>query len=375
MPVAAVAVAVAGLLGEDGGDALGDLVDLGQLGVGEDAGGERGRKGLGVALVLVVGGDGGVGGVVFGGGLGGVLRSAGEESERGQDQDEKTHSLAVARNAGARFRIHWEDVIGAQFLRNLIERRNLLFQLAKRDFRQRYIGSAAGWLWGLVHPLVMLTSWTFVFQYCMKSEMPPGALTSNYTIFLLCGYLPWMLFQETVTRSANSLLEHSNLITKTLFPSEMLPISVFFSSLANHLLALALSLVAVAYFEGGISPYALLLPLYMALIGLLGVGIGWVFASLQVYVRDTAQAVLVLLTFWFWMTPIFITEDKIPEGMRFLIRGNPMSLFVRAYRERLLSTDAPQWDELAIVMVWSVSAFFLGGLFFRHLKRGFADVL
>jgi ABC-type polysaccharide/polyol phosphate export permease len=61
--------------------------------------------------------------------------------------------------------------------------------------------------------------------------------------------------------------------------------------------------------------------------------------------------------------------------MRFLIRGNPMSLFVRAYRERLLSTDAPQWDELAIVMVWSVSAFFLGGLFFRHLKRGFADVL
>jgi ABC-type polysaccharide/polyol phosphate export permease len=113
----------------------------------------------------------------------------------------------------------------------------------------------------------------------------------------------------------------------------------------------------------------------MALIGLLGVGIGWVFASLQVYVRDTAQAVLVLLTFWFWMTPIFITEDKIPEGMRFLIRGNPMSLFVRAYRERLLSTDAPQWDELAIVMVWSVSAFFLGGLFFRHLKRGFADVL
>lgn len=266
-------------------------------------------------------------------------------------------------------------MIGGQFLRNIIERRNLLYQLAKRDFRQRYIGSAAGWLWGLVHPLVMLASWTFVFQYCMKSEMPAGSLTSNYTVFLLCGYLPWMLFQETVTRSANSLLEHSNLITKTLFPSEMLPISVFISSLANHVLALLLSLVAIAWFEGGVSPYALLLPFYMALIGLLGVGIGWIFASLQVYVRDTAQAVLVLLTFWFWMTPIFITEDKIPEGMRFVIRGNPMSLFVRAYRERLLSTAMPAFDELAILIAWSVSAFILGGLFFRHLKRGFADVL
>jgi len=163
-------------------------------------------------------------------------------------------------------------------------------QRVKGVCRQRYAGSAGGGLWGLVLPRGMLTSWTFVFQYCMKSEMPPGALTSNYTIFLLCGYLPWMLFQETVTRSANSLLEDSNLITKTLFLSEMLPISVFFSSLANHLLALALSLVAVAYFEGGISPYALLLPLYMALIGLLGVGIGWGFASLQVFGRGPAEA-------------------------------------------------------------------------------------
>ncbi len=266
-------------------------------------------------------------------------------------------------------------MIGGQFVRNLIERRNLLFQLAKRDFRQRYIGSAAGWLWGLVHPLVMLASWTFVFQYCMKSEMPAGSLTDNYTIFLLSGYLPWMLFQETVTRSANSLLEHANLITKTLFPSEMLPISVFFSSLANHFLALLLSIAGIAYFEGQVSPFVLVLPFYMVLIGMLGVGIGWVFASLQVYVRDTAQAVLVLLTFWFWMTPIFITEDKIPEGMRFLIRGNPMSLFVRAYRERLLSWDWPAVDEVAVLAAWSVGAFVLGGLFFRHLKRGFADVL
>jgi lipopolysaccharide transport system permease protein len=266
-------------------------------------------------------------------------------------------------------------VIGGQFVRNLIERRNLLFQLAKRDFRQRYIGSAAGWLWGLVHPLVMLASWTFVFQYCMKSEMPPGSLTQNYTIFLLAGYLPWMLFQETVTRSANSLLEHSNLITKTLFPSEMLPISVFFSSLANHVLAVALSLVAIAIIEDGIGPFAWMLPVYMLCIGMLGVGIGWVFASLQVYIRDTAQAVLVLLTFWFWMTPIFITEDKIPEQFRFLIRGNPMSLMVRAYRERLLGTDWPALEELAIMAAWSVGAFVCGGLFFRHLKRGFADVL
>lgn len=256
-----------------------------------------------------------------------------------------------------------------------MERRNLLFQLAKRDFRQRYIGSAAGWLWGIVHPLVMLVAWTFVFQYCMKMEMPPDSLTGNYTIFLLSGYLPWMLFQETVTRSANSMLEHSNLITKTVFPSEMLPISVFISSLANHLLALALSIAAIAYFDGGVSRYVFLLPIYMALIGMLAVGLGWIFASLQVYVRDTTQALLVILTFWFWMTPIFITEDQVPDKFRFLVHGNPMSLAVRAYRERLLSTEMPALNDSMLLAAWSVGAFVIGGLVFRHLKRGFADVL
>lgn len=266
-------------------------------------------------------------------------------------------------------------MIGGQFLRNLVERRNLLFQLSLRDFKQRYVGSAAGWLWGIVHPVVMLASWTFVFQYCLRSEMPADAPTRNYTIYLLAGYLPWMLFQETVLRSSTSVTEHANLVTKTLFPSEMLPISVFFSSLVNHLIALALALIAIYVVQDSVSPFSAALPLYMLFIGLLGIGLGWIFASLQVYLRDTAQIVAVVVTFWFWMTPIFITEDKIPEGMRFLLRGNPMSYFVRAYRDRLLTAAWPDPLEIVIMAAWSVGVFFAGGLIFRHLKRGFADVL
>jgi len=63
---------------------------------------------------------------------------------------------------------------GSFFLRNLVERRGLLYQLVRRDFQQRYVGSAAGWLWGLIHPLVLLVSWTFVFQICMKVQLPRG---------------------------------------------------------------------------------------------------------------------------------------------------------------------------------------------------------
>src|SRR5208282_3873105 len=123
------------------------------------------------------------------------------------------------------------SVPGTYFARNLIYRRTLLFQLVRRDFEQRFIGSAAGWLWGVVHPLVLLVSYIFVFQVCLKVKLPPGAATQNYTMYLFCGVLPWLLFSETVTRSASSMVENSNLITKTVFPAEVVPVSIFLSSL------------------------------------------------------------------------------------------------------------------------------------------------
>ena len=264
---------------------------------------------------------------------------------------------------------------GKQFLKNLFSGRTLLAELVKRDFAKRFVGSAAGWLWGLIHPLVMVLSWTFVFQVCLKMPLPAGEVTDNYSVYLFTGYLPWLLFTETVNRSATTLIENSNLITKTVFPSEILPVSVFFSSLLSHLLALALAIVVVIVATGGVSAMALLLPVYMLLLGIFSIGIGWMVSSLQVYLRDTAQVLTVVLTLWFWMTPIFIFEQQVPENFRFLIRYNPLAYVVRAYRERLLSYRMPEFSELAILAAYALATFFVGGIVFRHLKRGFADVL
>lgn len=264
---------------------------------------------------------------------------------------------------------------GKHFLRNLIQGRTLLYQLVRRDFEKRFIGSAAGWLWAVIHPLVLLASWTFVFQVCLKTTLPPGEVTSNYTVFLFCGFLPWLLFQDTITRSASSLLENANLITKTVFPSEIIPVSIFLSSLVSHLLALVLAMAAVAIWAGQLSAMAMMLPVYMFLMGLLAVGIGWIVASLQVYLRDTAQVVVVVLTLWFWATPIFISASDIPERVRFIVHLNPLAYVVRAYRERMLTYRAPDLTELAALTAYSLGIFILGGLIFRHLKRGFADVL
>lgn len=267
------------------------------------------------------------------------------------------------------------SIPGRHFARNLVERRTLIWQLVRRDFQQRYVGSAAGWLWGAIHPLVLLFSYYFIFQVCLHTTLPPGGDTTNYPIFMFCGFLPWLLFQDTVVRSAGSLIDQSNLITKTMFPAEVVPVSIFLSSLISHLIALVLVITAVSIFLKVVSLKILLLPLYMLFIGLLAVGVGWIAASLHVYIRDTAQVIVVIMTLWFWITPIMITEGQLPPRLHRWLQLNPMLWVVRAYRDRLLSARWPTWHELLVLAAYSVAMFIVGGLFFRHLKRGFADVL
>jgi ABC-type polysaccharide/polyol phosphate export permease len=261
---------------------------------------------------------------------------------------------------------------GTLFLRNLVERRTLLYQLVRRDFEQRFVGSAIGWIWGLIHPLVLLVIYTFVFQYWLHAASPPGI---PYPLYLFAGMLPWLLFNDTVLRSAPSVLDQSNLITKTVFPAEIVPVSVFLSTLISHLLALALMIAVTGIWMNQFSVFLVVLPFLMVAVGLFSIGIGWIVSSLHVFLRDTAQVLGVVLQFWFWLTPVFIDEATFPKQLRFLLLANPMFYVVRGYRAVLLNSAMPDLRDLGIAIAAGLVAFTLGGLFFRYMKRGFADVL
>jgi lipopolysaccharide transport system permease protein len=264
---------------------------------------------------------------------------------------------------------------GHFFLHNLVEKRSLLAQLVRRDFELRFVGSAAGWAWGLIHPLAQLLAWTFLFDLVMHQQVPPGEATHNYPLFLFAGMLPWFLFSDTVQRSASSILDQANLITKTVFPAEIVPVSVFLSSLVSHLLALALMVAAAGIFLNQISIFIVLLPLYMLATGLFAIGIGWIAASLHVFLRDTAQVLNVILTFWFFATPLMLVESQYPPWTHPLLAANPLTYLARGYRDLLLSSRLPDMTDLLIASAFGAVAFVLGGLFFRHVKKGFADVL
>jgi ABC-type polysaccharide/polyol phosphate export permease len=271
-----------------------------------------------------------------------------------------------------------QNIPGRHFARHFVERRTLITQLVKRDFQQRYVGSAAGWLWGLVHPLVLLASYVFVFSIVLETKAGDTDVTRNYPMFLFAGMLPWLLFSETVMRSSGCLIEQANLITRTVFPAEIVPVSIFLSSLISHFLAVFLVIAGAAVFLRHFNPIVGMLPVFMLLVGMLAVGIGWIVSALQVYLRDTAQVLTVVMTLWFWATPILLPEDKLQSKIGkwavLLLGANPLAYVVRGYRELLLGHTIPLADVVSTAG-FAVSAFVVGGLIFRYLKRGFADVL
>src|SRR4030095_4761464 len=124
--------------------------------------------------------------------------------------------------------------------------------------------------------------------------------------------LPWLFFQDTLQRSSTVIVDHANLVTKTLFPSEILPLTVLIAGLVNHAVGF-LILLAILTVLGSLSAAVLLVPLYTACLLLFTLGLAWLVSSLNVFVRDVSQVLSVILTFWFWFTPIFYSPERFPS--------------------------------------------------------------
>lgn len=264
-------------------------------------------------------------------------------------------------------------VIGLNFLSKMVLQRNLIWTFMVRDLKSRYVGSFMGFFWSVIHPLVLLVCYTFVFSIVFKVRAHLETI-DNFAVFLFCGILPWLYFQDTLVRSCNSVVEHSHLVRKTLFPSEILPVTLVLSNLVTHLVGFAILLVVLVYLNT-LGWAVCLVPVYLVLLIVLSLGLGWLVAALQVFLRDTVQILSVVLVFWFWFTPIFYQVEMVPEVFRTWIEINPLSHIIEGYRGLLLENRTPDIASLAWVAACSLLAFVVGGFVFRNTKREFVDVL
>lgn len=272
------------------------------------------------------------------------------------------------------FKAPW--IILSSFLGKIYIQRGLIRSFVARDLKARYIGSFMGLFWSVIHPIVLLVSYSFVFMVIFNQKARfEDVGTTNFPLFLFCGFLPWRFFEEALQRSSTILIDNANLVTKTVFPSEILPLTVLFAALVNHLIGFTILLCMIFFTIGKVSFFILLVPVYFFLFMLFTLGVAWFISSLNVFVRDVSQVLTVILTFWFWFTPIFYTTNRFPPKLLFLVHFNPVAPVVLGYRDCLLRMRMPNLSSLAVLAVVSLVTFAIGGLFFRKTKREFVDIL
>lgn len=250
----------------------------------------------------------------------------------------------------------------------------LLKELVRRDLQSRYRGSLFGFLWAFVHPLWQLALLWVVFSVILKVPLT-GESTASFPVFLFSGLVPWLGFAEGLQRATTSVVEHSGLVRKLRFPSELLVVAGVTSALIHQFVALAIFAVWQG-FAG--DPAWVRMP--WLLFGFaaqicLALGIGWATSALQVFFRDVAQGLSITIQAWFYLTPIVYPLTLVPEPLRPWMALNPMATTVQAFRTVLLGGPPPSTSAALGLSAMALVAVASGWVLFRRLRPAFADEL
>lgn len=264
-------------------------------------------------------------------------------------------------------------------MRSLVRHSFLLKELVRRDFQGRYAGSVFGALWSFANPLWLLLLYTFVFSTVMKISLV-GERSENFGIWMFCGILPWMAIAESMTRGVTTITDNANLVKKLGFPSRVLVVSVVLSSLLHEAVAAIVFVVVLAILgEADFVSLGWLLPAVILQFGMT-LGIVSLVASVQVFFRDVAQVLGMLMNAWFFLTPIvyplYLAEEAHPTLAAALLY-NPLTSLVELYRCAFLGggmTAELAWGVARLSVVAAVLAG-VGMVVIRRLESSFSDVL
>lgn len=264
-------------------------------------------------------------------------------------------------------------MIGAARARR-IDHAFLLRELVKRDFQSRYAGSALGFVWSLLQPLWQLALFTFVFSTVLDVSLTGEARTDSFAVFLFCALIPWIAVQEGVSRSTTAITDGAQLVKKMRFPPELLVVATVVSGLIQAALAsvvlFGVLLVQGAGRLGSLWVLLLALPFQVALT----LGLGLVTSTVHVFFRDTAQLIAIVLSTWFYVTPIVYPLEWVPEGVaRSVIGANPLATIVELYRHAFLGGAGVSGRALLMLALTALPLLGLGLWLFRTFKPAFAD--
>ncbi len=262
----------------------------------------------------------------------------------------------------------------SHFFKSIVKQRRLVLSMAKREVKAQYVGSTLGLVWTFIHPLVLIFVFWVVFSVGFKA-MPANDVP--FVVWLTAGMTCWFAFSDMISGATGIVVSNGNLIKKTVFPSQILPVVKVASSLVAHgiFVLILMGLIFLQHQPFSFFYFQSLYYLFSMLV--LVLGIAWLVSALNVFVRDISQAVALALQVGFWGTPIFWDMNIMPHKVQYVLKLNPMFYIVQGYRDSFLNF-VPFWAHPVLTCYfWAVSLsfFLLGALVFHRLQPQFSDVL
>lgn len=249
-------------------------------------------------------------------------------------------------------------------------RRELFYYLVWRDLKVRYKQTVLGASWVILQPLLMTVIFV-VFLGLIVRVPTPGV---PYPLFLYSALLPWTFFSNAVASSSYSLIASAHMITKVYFPRVLIPVGMVAVRLSDFLIAFVILVGLIVYY--GIHPtWSLwLLPVLVAQLTLLALGIGMWLSAVNVKYRDVGTMIPVLLQLWMFVSPIVYPSSMVPERWRWIYDLNPLTGIIDNFRACLLGLPLNR-SSLIISACITLVVLFYAALVFRRVEDEFADVI
>lgn len=260
------------------------------------------------------------------------------------------------------------------YLKSLYNDRNMIMQLAKNDFKVRYLGSYLGIFWAFVQPVTMILIYWFVFTVGFRT-MPIGDVP--FVLWLIAGIIPWFFISEAIASGTSAILDNSYLVKKIVFRVSVLPIIKIISALFIHVIFIGIIFIVFLAYGYPVTIYYLQTLYFLFASIALVYGISLITSSLMVFSRDVGQIVAVLLQFGFWLTPIFWSFAIVPLKLQLLFKLNPIYYIVDGYRNTFIYKEWFWESPLLTVYFWSftIGLIIIGTILFKKLRPHFSDVL
>lgn len=234
--------------------------------------------------------------------------------------------------------------------------RSLVWVLTRREIAARNAGSAGGWVWSYIQPLLMVAAYYLVFDVVFAMRLGDNAPTKAVGAFLVVGALPWMAFCDTVSRAMNSLIDAGSLLQKSPLPPVLFPVRSALASTVIYapiMLGLALAYAPMHRFSPALVAIVPLLALQL----ILSLALGYLLALFAAAMRDTLQVVAFLLSVGIFLSPVLFPMTMFPQAWRWVLWINPMSAPVLGYQTILLQGEWPSWTVWAVTSGWTIALF------------------